>query len=393
MKAYSLAPGWKIFFYIFSILIMGGGAAGFVYVFSEGNDSTAITLVSIFSGLAVIAGVWIILKTYMGKVIHGEDFIRTETLFVKKELLFNQIKGYTVDEHYLHLIPNAEGLKKLKIALSYNGTHELQAWARKRYRNLIVSKSEAEETLKEVMSDERYGTQRNERKNHLKKARWDARMVTIISFIISGCIFITPVALYAAILAMIIPWVAIALTYYYKGLITIYTYKENPLPSIFLAIVVPGFILLIDGSRGIHLADTTHVWLPVIAITLLMGSFIIATVKHGMLMANRASAWAGTLLYLFLVPTYSYGVVITLNTSFDNSQALYYETHVTNKRTTSGRSSSHYLQLEPWGPVHRIEELKVHSSFYQRTPVSGRVGIYLKKGWLDIPWFIVADAQ
>ena len=71
MKAYSLASGWKIFIYLFGILIMGGGAAGFVYVFSEGNDSTAITLVSIFSGLAVVVGVWIILETYVGKVIHG----------------------------------------------------------------------------------------------------------------------------------------------------------------------------------------------------------------------------------------------------------------------------------------------------------------------------------
>jgi hypothetical protein len=393
MKEYSLAPGEKIFLYIFSVLIIGGGAAGFIYVISDGGQSTALTLLSILSGLAVLLGIWMILETYVGKVIHGEDFIRTETLFVKKELMVSQIRGYTVDEHYLRLIPNTDGLKKLKIALSYSGTAELQAWARKRYRKLDTFKSEAEETLKEVMSDERYGSQRNERKKHLEKARWDTKMLTIISFVISGCIFITQVELYAIMLAITIPWIAIALTYYYKGLITIYTYKENPLPSVFLAIVVPGFILLLNGSQGIYVQDTTHVWLPATTLTLLMGLFMTITVKRGMLTANRASAWAGTLLYLFLIPAYSYGVVITLNASFDNSHALYYETQVINKRISHGKSTNHHLQLAPWGPVQEPGDVTVHKSLYQRTQVNGRVGIYLKKGWLDIPWFVVADAQ
>jgi hypothetical protein len=391
MKEYSLGQGSKIFLYIFSLLIMGGGAAGFIYTFSEGGNSTALTLKSIFSGLAVVAGIWIILETHVGKVIHGEDFIRTESLFTKRELLFNQIRGYTIDEHYIRLIPNANGLKKIKLGLSYSYISELQAWLMKRYRNL--TKSEAEETLKEVMSDDRYGHQRNERRKHLEKARWDARMATVISFIVSGCIFIPQVSLYATILAIIVPWAAIAFVYYYKGLITIYTYKENPLPSLFLAIVVPGFILLLSGSRGIYMQETTHLWLPVIAISLLMGLFMAITVKRGMLASNRASAWAGTALYLFLIPTYSYGAVITLNTRFDNTHALYYETQVTNKRVTSGRSSGHYLQLAPWGPAHGAEEVNVHKSLYQRTQVNGKVGIYLKKGWLDIPWYIVTDAE
>lgn len=394
MKEYSYSRGWKIFLYIFSILFLGGGAAGFIYVISDGGNSSAIMLPCILSGLGVTGGIWIILETRVGKVIHGEDFIRIESLFIKRELLFNQIKGYTVDEHhhYFHLIPNTDGLKKLKIVLFGTTASELEQWVRKRYPHLTVTKSEAEETLKEVMSDARYGSQRDERRKHLEKARWDTKMVTIISFIISGCIFITPVGLYATILAMIIPWVAIALTYYYKGLVTIYTYKGNPLPSVFLAIVVPGFILLLNGSRGIYVQDTTHAWLPAIAIAFLMGLFMTVTVKRGMLKANRASAWGGAALYLFLILTYSYGTVIMLNTRFDNSNALYYEARVTNKRATSGRSSGHYLQLEPWGPVHKMEEVKVHRSLYQRTPMNGSVGIYLKKGWLDIPWFIVTDA-
>ncbi len=391
MKAYSLAPGWKIFIIIFCIIIMGAGVAGFIYAFFHSTDPTATMLVGTASGFAIIAGIWMIVETIVSKIILGEDYIKSITLFTKRELLFSQIKGYTQDENYIYLAPVSNDLKRIKVYIFMGINRELRQWIERRYNNLTLSM--ADQTMREVMSDERYGSGQKERELLFEKARRDATAVNIACCAAAGGIFIPQVSLYAMILAMIAPWIAIAYMYYYKGLIAIDTYKGSPLPSLFLAVSAPAFILFIFRGININVLDTTNIWLPAIAIGLLMALFLVITAIRGALSSNRAATWAAGFLYLFIIPAYSYGTVLSLNTCFDNSSPAYFETEVLFKRVSKGKSTSYHLQLAPWGPVHNTEDVRVDKNFYFRTDLNSKVGIALKKGWLDIPWFTVGDVE
>lgn len=391
MKSYSLALGWKIFIFIFSVIIMGSGVAGFIYSFFHSTDATATMLVSIASGLAVVAGIWMIVETIVSKIILGEDYIRSITLFTKRQLLFSQIKGYTKDENYIYLAPVTNDLKSVKIYIYMGTNRELRQWVERRYNDLTLSL--ADQTMREVMQDERYGSERKARELLFEKARRDATAVNIASCVAACGIFIEQVSIYAAILAIIAPWVAIADMYYYKGLIAIDTYKGSPLPSLFIAVCVPAFILFITGGVNINVQDATNIWLPAIAIGFLMGLFLVVTAIRGALSTNRTAVWAASFLYLFFIPVYSYGTVLSLNTRLDDSHPAYFETEVLFKRVSKGKSTSYYLQLAPWGPVHNTENVKVSRALYLRTELNSKVGISLKKGWLDIPWYTVSDVE
>ncbi len=391
MKSYSLAPGWKIFIIVFCIIIMGAGVAGFIYAFFHSTDPTATMLVSIASGLAIIAGIWMIVETIVSKIILGEDYIRSITLFTKRELLFSQIKGYSQDENYIYLAPVSNDLKRIKVYIYMGANRELRQWIERRYNNLTLSM--ADQTMREVMLDERYGSGRKERKLLFEKARRDATVINITSCIAAGGIFIQQVSFYAVILAIIAPWIAIAYMYYYKGLIAIDTYKNSPLPSNFIAVCAPSFILFITGGININVQDATNIWLPAIAIGFLMGLFLVVTAIRGALSTNRTATWAAAFLYLFFIPVYSYGTVLSLNTRLDDSRPAYFETEVLSKHVSKGKSTSYHLQLAPWGPVHNTEDVRVGKDFYFRTDLNSKVGIALKKGWLDIPWFTVGDVE
>lgn len=389
MKVYTLALGWKIFIFVFSLIVMGFGVAGFIYAFFHSVDSTATTLVSIASGFAILAGIWMILETIVSKTILGEDYIRSITLFTKRELLFTQIKGYTKDQNYIYLAPVSSELKRVKVHISMGTYDELRRWIERRYNNLTLS--QADQTLKEVLADERYGSERKERELLLEKARRDATTINIASCIAAGCLFFPRVSQFALIPAMIAPWVAIAYMYYYKGLIAIDTYKGSPLPSLFLAVGIPSCILFISRGININVQDAGNIWLPAIAIGLLMGLFLVITAIRGALTSNKPATLAACFLYLFVIPAYSYGTILSLNTRFDNSQPAYYETEVLFKRVSKGKSTSYHLQLAPWGPVHNTKDVTVSRDFYIRTELNSKVRISLQKGWLDIPWYTVGD--
>jgi len=389
MKSYSLALGWKIFVFVFSFILMGFGVAGFIFLSTRNGHFSSIWLIGILSALAIITGIWMIVETIVSKIILGEDYIQSVTLFTKRELLFSQIKGYTKDENYIYLAPVNSELKRIKVYISMGTNRELRQWIERRYNCLTLTR--ADQTLNEVLADERYGSERKEREQLLEKARRDATTINIAGCIAACCLLFPQVSQFALIPAIIAPWIAIAYMYHYKGLIAINTYKGSPLPSLFLAVCAPAFLLFITTGVNIHIQDTTHMWLPAITTGLLMGLFLVVTARRGVPGTNIAATSAAALLYMFCIPLYSYGTVLNLDTRLDNSRPVHFETEVLFKRLSRGKSTSYYLQLAPWGPVHSTKEVSVGRDLYYRTDINSKVTITLKKGWLDIPWYTISE--
>jgi hypothetical protein len=95
-------------------------------------------------------------------------------------------------------------------------------------------------------------------------------------------------------------------------------------------------------------------------------------------------------LALFLF-AYSFGTVIHINCYYDNSEAEYFTAKVLDKRISSGKSTSYYLELSTWGKQEEVDEVSISKGFYNRIEVGDEVNIYFRNGKLKIPWFIVTD--
>jgi hypothetical protein len=62
---------------------------------------------------------------------------------------------------------------------------------------------------------------------------------------------------------------------------------------------------------------------------------------------------------------------------------------VIDKRISSGKTTSYYLELEPWGPFAEPEEAKISRDEYESVAVGDSVRTALKPGLLNTKWYYV----
>ncbi len=93
----------------------------------------------------------------------------------------------------------------------------------------------------------------------------------------------------------------------------------------------------------------------------------------------------------FHVASYSFGLAIVVDTLLDNTQPTAYTVPVTGKHSVSGKSTSYYLELAPWGPTQEPNEIKVSSSLYRDTSSGEIVCLALHPGRLHAAWNQLID--
>jgi hypothetical protein len=90
-----------------------------------------------------------------------------------------------------------------------------------------------------------------------------------------------------------------------------------------------------------------------------------------------------------LMSMYGYGVVAHGNRLLDRSDPDVFHVEVLDKRVSTGKSTSYYLELAPWGPRTESAEAEVDRDFHDRVRPGGTVCVYLWPGALKIRWFEV----
>jgi len=82
---------------------------------------------------------------------------------------------------------------------------------------------------------------------------------------------------------------------------------------------------------------------------------------------------------------------VETNARFDRSTGIPYTAIVQNKQISSGRSTTYELELSPWGPKARTNELDVFSSTYKKIQTGQTVQLRLKMGALGVHWYYLDD--
>jgi len=94
---------------------------------------------------------------------------------------------------------------------------------------------------------------------------------------------------------------------------------------------------------------------------------------------------------LFFASFYGYGLIVVADTLADTSKSDTYSVPVIGKHTTSGRSTSYYLDLEPWGPIEGKNEISVSSTIYDQVSRGDQICLGLHQGRLRAPWYQLTD--
>ncbi|MBB1285125.1 hypothetical protein HRH25_12140 [Flavisolibacter sp. BT320] len=323
-----------------------------------------------------------------GRFVIEGDRVWSQSVYGKKELYFSQIAGYRTDDKYVYILPQEKGQKRIKISQYYGGKGEILEWLSHRYPDLDEQKAERER--QEILSNNELGLTVEQREEKLQGFRKRARLLNGAGAMVTGWIIFFPQPYEAAFWAALsLPPVCILASRFSGGFIRIQEEKGSAYPSVFWSLFFPSLGIAIRALSDFSIFAYEDAFKGALVITAIY--LFLLFVRSKEFLFQSAKEYGIALFFGVLGFSYGYGVVVTLNCLYDKSPATVYASRVTDKRVSSGKSTTYYLTLTPWGPEKDTSDVAVDKELYHRVQNGEDVRILLRRGRLEIPWFIVTD--
>lgn len=387
MKEYKIGKGWAIFIYIFAPLFI----ALFVWLLIMPFllDDASIEMLYFFApislamiGIAVVG----LLDTIKGKVIVSSDTLSIRSTFINRDLKFQEIKGFRVEQNYIFVLPNTEKKKRIKISSYIGNSSEFIMWLTSNFPDLHQVNEEKEET--EILDNFDYGRNAEERSFRLNQAKKVSKVLNWAGgLILVWTLFIPEPYEYAILASISLPVIVLVSVIYYKGLIRIDEKKGSVYPTVFIAILMSSCGLFLRALLDYDILDYSNIWIPSIIIGTVMVALMVYATKE--FNYKQAKGYFIVLTLIIFFWGYSFGSIVTLNCMYDKSVPQIYHSTVLDKRVSSGKTTTYYFELLAWGAQTESDDVSVSEKLYNYLEVGDSVNIYLKRGQLEIPWFIV----
>ncbi len=189
-----------------------------------------------------------------------------------------------------------------------------------------------------------------------------------------------------AVALLMYPLLGIAIILLSKGTIKLSSNdKPRIFTSIYLGILFPVMFMAFIAYDDYTFLQMNHFWLPFALIIV-----IVAAAFYKVSIDSLEGKSKGDIVFVILIALiYGYGGTCQINCAFDYSDTQVYNTTVLNKHAHHGRHDYYYLTLAPWGPEQQIKEVEDDGALYDQVKIGDTVKVNLKKGLLNIPWFII----
>ena len=378
---YRISSGWKVvqiilalFFAVLSVILMAG-----VGVRKAGP-------IVLLVGLCFLAvAILIIYRSFSRVITADEDSLRYYNGFTQKELAFNDLKGYRIEGgryKWLRLISNTDSQLNIRIGdySNFGNIDELMRSIQNRCGDLdLADKAQETQTL---LHEDRLGESEAERARALQTAKVIAIIYNVGGFAL--LLLLTVSSRWIFLGPLIHPLIGLIVMATSKGLIRLYANpRRSAIQTLVIGFTVPCFLLLFTGFGNYDILHYASLWLP----SLLVG-IVLFVLLYVFGFNKTAEAIAAQLIVMVVFALiYGVGVITHLNGALDDTPGQVYETSVAARHVTHGRSTSYYVQLSPWGPVHGYQEESVHRSFYNSVNIGDTVEVVLHPGWMHIPWY------
>ncbi|MEY3368575.1 MAG: hypothetical protein RI973_1730 [Bacteroidota bacterium] len=391
MKEYSISKPWKIFIYIGApALVLLFGWVAILPFTDPGIDPQSAWFFIPLSFSLIVFMVLGLIDTSIGKVILDDHGVRTIGVMGKKQLQYEQIKGYRLNDRYIIIEPLQNDLKKIKITNYIADKEEIIEWLYLNYPDLDVL--EAIDKQERILRNDDFGRTREERLSKLKHAGIAAKVLNWSTCLLAAWTFFRPVPYEPLILAcMALPLVAITAFRFSGGLLAINDGEDKDVvPSVLLTIVVGSLILFIRALLDYNLLAYDNLLIVAGFISAGLLALVIAENRHFPFQQRKDYLAAlGLLLVLF---AYSCGSLVIVNCFYDRSNPEVADAVVIDKEVSDGgKSTTYYLHLSPFRQRPEAEQVSVPRELYEAVDIQDTVEVHAVAGLLGFPWFIVAE--
>lgn len=387
---FKIAKGWAIFIWIFAPGLIA--LFGFLGVMPYTEDDFDLTLALILTPISlgmVFLMVLGVIDTIKSKLIIEKTHLISISVFKTKRLDFKDIKGIKRDQNYLHFIPNTTDFKKIKVSTYVGKYSQLANWADSKFNNIDFE--EIVQDTAEILENEEYGRNTEEREYKLENTRKKTKTLNTVSLIIGlGTLFFPHFYKVQIIACAVLPILGLILLKSSKGLIKLDDTPNSAHPNLLGTLFTPSAALMIRALMDFNVFNYDNFWKPALLLFAILTFllFFKSGVKYDF---KKAVSYLAVLGILMFGSMYAYGFLVTTNVIFDNSYPVNYQANVIDKHISSGKSTTYYLKLDPWGPQTEIEDVSVSKQIYKTTEIGDSVMVYFNNGLYEIPYYLIID--
>lgn len=369
---------------LFGLAAAGGGAYGawyFVLIDRVRNAQGAPVLAGVFVLIAIF-GLYLIqaipkyrVVLYAGR-IEVYEFLKGRTL-LRDDIVGRRVESTENSSDTIVLVPR-DGQREVKIASIFRMDEVFWEWI-ETLPDLDAQDLQA--SKEEILGSREGSSARAERAESLARAQVFAKILTAATVAAALWNWFFPQAYSLTVLAFL-PWLAVLITARSEGLFRIIGEKNDAHPDMAVPFILPGFVLMLR-SFDFHLLQLEPALVLSAGIGLVL--WIAAAAADSFLRQKRSNL----VFMLLFAAAYGYGASREANSLLDQSPATVYRTALADKHVSSGRYTTYYLALAPWGPDMEMGDVSVPRSFYQSVKTGDKVCVMVRPGALRIPWYAV----
>ncbi|SKA30370.1 hypothetical protein SAMN04488128_103285 [Chitinophaga eiseniae] len=312
------------------------------------------------------------------------DGIRYKSFLYKRELLWEEIRGYRWKEGTLILMPAFKGKKKVRVSGQRHNYHKIGDWIMARYPDLSDKVTDAVR-LAAYQADPDYPHKIRMAKYTARGFNFAAFALMVACFPFSHSLPFTTVLCWAPLLLIaLLAAIPMALEYHKGWLIVSENKREGTLPAVLLTVLFAAVGLFSFGTPFYNLRLQT-LWIGVLGAAVLF-TLLVMFASRRMKITIGNKIWGVVCFLIFFIPA-AFGSIVYLNTFFDRSTPQFFETTVSHKWISNGRSVSHYLVVMPWGPEKSGRSIAVGKRKYDAAAINDTIRMELRQGALGLPWY------
>jgi hypothetical protein len=387
MQVYKIAKVWRIISYVLApIAMIPFGVLLLIPIIPDVDINLEVYYWFLLPLSVTMLFVIIVafVNTIIGKFVIEKNKIYTTGLFNNKQIYFNDIKGYRITEHFT-FIESISNKTRIKLSNYYENRNEIQNWLIWNYKNL--NELELIQEKEEILSKQDLGWTIEERvskflkyKRLAKILNWSGSIIAIVTILLLKTLD------YVILLCIFYPIFCLLAILFSKGLLRIDERKDAVYPSVFWAFFAPTSVVFLRALMYFKVYDYENVSLLTVVIAFSF-FFILIINNRGFVFNKFEKPFTIIIFSIFIVFGYSFGTVINLNCTLDDSKPMKFKTIVLDKRITKGKTTNYYLKLEPWNNQKEPKEENINENDYKLIREGDTITINFYEGKLNIPWY------
>ena len=247
-------------------------------------------------------------------------------------------------------------------------------------------------TLEMVERDPKLGTNAKERVAKLEQAKQLAKVLNFAPFALLMWALIHPQP-YGAVIACAaaLPWVAVVLVWAKPGVFQFDGKQGDVRPNLAGLLIMPPLVLAMRAVFDVTLIDLSQLllWGFVVGLPLCLA----VAASPGVSSAPSRKRWALLLVMLPFMTIYGSGLLALTDAMWDRARPEVYQTSVTGKDVSRGKTTTYYVHLAPWSPTIDKDRISVSRAYYDTVGKGDVVCVRLHPGKFGLRWMQVGGCD